>query len=108
MRRLQEQGVRVFAITNFNQDKFAECQQRFDFLNSFEGIIVSGLDKVLKPEAAIFELLCTRYGLQLSDCLFIDDSAKNVAGAQAAGMHAVLFTHPDQLEVDLRGHGLLV
>ena len=69
--------------------------------------MVSGQEKLLKPDAAIFCLLCERNGLDPAECLFIDDSAANVAGARAFGMDAVVFTTPEALETDLAERGLL-
>jgi HAD superfamily hydrolase (TIGR01509 family) len=69
--------------------------------------IVSGQERLLKPDPRIFALLCNRAGVAPSDCLFIDDSPKNGVGAQAAGMQAELFTTPDALEAALTARGLL-
>jgi 2-haloacid dehalogenase len=108
LKTLQEKGVRTFAITNFNQQKFAECFERYAFLRSFEGIVVSGAERVLKPDRAIYDLLCARYGLEAGECFFIDDSRKNVEGARLAGMWATQYTSSRALRVDLRSAGFPV
>lgn len=104
---LRASGVRNFAITNFSHEKFAQARQRFGFLNGFEGVIVSGEEKVLKPDPAIYRLLLDRYGLVPGDCLFIDDSPKNVEGARAVGMHGHHFQNPAALAAELKAHGLV-
>ena len=91
---LRAKGVRNFAITNFSSEKFALARQRFAFLNGFEGIVVSAEEKLLKPDPAIYRVLLDRHGLAAEDCLFIDDSAKNVEGARAVGMHGHHFKAP--------------
>lgn len=87
----------VYAITNWNSDKFRETRQRFPFLGKFRDIVVSGDEKLVKPDAAIYQVLFQRNGLRAEDCLFIDDNAANVRGAEAVGMQAHHFTSPEKL-----------
>lgn len=101
LEKLRANGTRTFAITNFSSEKFPLAQQRFAFLRDFEGVVVSGEEKVLKPDPAIYRALLDRYGLAAADCLFIDDSPKNVDGARAVGMHAHHFTAPAPLAAEL-------
>ena len=107
LRALSARGVPLFAITNFAADTFAEITVRFDFFALFQGIVVYGTERMLKPSPEIYHLLAHRHGLALRECLFIDDMEANVAGARAVGMHAHQFTSPASLRADLRGHGLL-
>lgn len=104
---LRTAGVPLFAITNFSAEKFALTQARFPFLRGFRDVVVSGAERLLKPDPAIYRLLLERNGLAAARCLFIDDSAKNVAGAQAVGMHAHHFRDAAGLADALRAHGLL-
>ncbi len=104
--RLKQQGVPLYAITNFAADTFAESQARFPFLaDSFIDIVVSGAERVIKPDPAIYRILLDRQRLAADDCVFIDDSPKNVAGAAAVGLHALHFTSPEKLADDLRRLG---
>jgi 2-haloacid dehalogenase len=104
---LKARGVPVYAITNFSADKFALSQKRFDFLNGFDGIVVSGIEKVIKPDPKIYQILLDRYGLDAADCLFIDDNPDNVESARAVGMTAHHFAGAEALRRDLEGFGLL-
>ena len=63
---------------------------------------------MVKPDPAIYRLLLDRFGLSAQDCVFIDDSPRNVEGARAVGMHAVHFISPEQLARDLDGFGFPV
>jgi 2-haloacid dehalogenase len=108
LQKLKDGKVPVYAITNWNQDKFREARARFDFLNSFDGIVVSGDEGVLKPDREIFELFFARYGVAPESAVFIDDSKHNVEGARAAGMQVLHFTSPEALARDLRGLGFSV
>jgi 2-haloacid dehalogenase len=103
--RLREQCVPCYAITNFSSEKFAESQERFPFLKTFDGIVVSGDEGTLKPRRAIYEKLCERYGLAPDRCVFIDDVEANVEGARAVGMAGIRFEDPAQLARDLRALG---
>ena len=104
---LRQRSTPLYAITNFNQDKFRETLERFAFLGVFRDIVVSGDERILKPDPAIYRLLLDRNGLAASSCVFIDDSGKNVRGAEAVGMKAIHFTTPDALRTELAGMGLL-
>jgi 2-haloacid dehalogenase len=106
LKRLQEAGVPTYCITNFSGPKFREAQARFPFLASFLGIIVSGDERLLKPDPAIYRLLLSRYGLEAQDCVFIDDSAANVAGARSVGMHAIHYLEPMDLAAELNRLGI--
>ena len=107
LHRLADRGVGLFAITNFAADTFAEVTERFAFFARFQGIVVSGSERVMKPDAEIFRRFAARYGVGLQDCLFIDDTAANVAGARAVGMQAHRFTTPAALAAELQRVGLL-
>lgn len=102
---LRQQGVPDYAITNFSHEKFGIAKERFPFLAEFRGTIVSGEEKLLKPDPEIYRLLFDRYGLDPSECVFIDDSAANVEGGRTVGMHALHFTGPERLAADLREFG---
>jgi len=104
---LKAQGAALYAITNWNGDKFRETRARYDFFGHFRDIVVSGDERVVKPDPAIYRLLLERNGLEASTCLFIDDSARNVAGAEAVGIKGHHFTSPEALRASLQARGLL-
>jgi 2-haloacid dehalogenase len=105
LERARRAGIPDYAITNFSRETFPLAQARYPFLTGFKGIVVSGEEGLIKPDPAIFTLFLERYGLAAEACLFIDDSAANVASARAIGMAAIHFSDPDQLEKGLRDHG---
>lgn len=107
LEELSARGTPLYAITNFNQHKFREARQRFPFLGVFRDTVVSGDERLLKPDPAIYRLLLARNGLAAADCVFIDDSEKNVRGAQAVGMKGIHFTTPDALRAELVALGAL-
>jgi 2-haloacid dehalogenase len=107
LEELHVKGVPLYAITNWNGDTFRATRGRFGFLSLFRDIVVSGDEKMLKPEPAIFKLLAKRNGIKLKDSAFIDDSIKNVVGAKAVGMEGIHFASPELLRKDLVKLGVL-
>lgn len=108
MDRLRAKGHPIHAITNWSAETWEAGVALHPRLGSAFGVtVVSGREKVLKPDPAIFALLCERAGVAAGDCIFIDDSPKNVAGAAAFGMDAIQFTAPEALEISLTERGLL-
>lgn len=106
LERVRALGIPDYAITNFSREKFAEAVTRFPFLTRFRDAVVSAHERLLKPDPAIYRVLIDRNRLDPAACLFIDDSPKNVAGARAVGMQAVVFTSPEELAADLAAHGV--
>lgn len=105
---LRARGVRLWALTNFSADTWPEALRLHPRLGAvFEGIVVSGHEGMVKPERAIFDLLCARAGVGPEACFFADDSADNVQGARAAGWQAHLFEGPEGLRAELVQRGLL-
>ncbi len=107
LERLKADGVRLLALTNWSAETFVEAREIFPFLAHFEGIVVSGEEKLLKPHREIFELLASRYDVVPADAVFIDDSAANVAGARAVGFDAIHYQSSAQLADELRARGFL-
>jgi FMN phosphatase YigB (HAD superfamily) len=105
---LVEAGIPTFAITNFSWEKWMTRLGHWPFLEKFDGIVVSGLERLVKPDPRIFRVFCERYSLAPEHCVFIDDSEPNVISARNAGMTAIHFTGPEALRTELAGLGLPV
>jgi 2-haloacid dehalogenase len=105
---LDARGVPLFAITNFSADFWPPFQAREQaFFARFRDIVVSGEEKLLKPDPAIYYRALDRFGLRPDQALFIDDRQINVEGARAIGMPAHLFTDAADLRARLQAEGLL-
>jgi 2-haloacid dehalogenase len=107
LRRLHALGVPLYALTNWSAELFPIARRRFDFLQLFRGIVVSGEEGLIKPDPAIFERLLRRFGLVAQATWFIDDNPDNVAAAQRMGMRCHRFLSPSGLADDLAACGLL-
>ena len=103
---LSEAEVPTFAITNFSWEKWVTCLPDWPFLEKFDGVIVSGLERLVKPDPRIFRVFCERYSLAPDSCVFIDDSEVNVVAARKVGMKAVHFSTPAALRAELISYGL--
>lgn len=106
---LAERGEhRLLALTNWSAELFPWARENFDFLQRFEAIMVSGEVKMKKPDPEIYLHLAQTYGLgNFAGCLFIDDSARNVAAANALGLEAIRFTGAAELREALKERGVL-
>ncbi len=107
LQELKERRTPLYALTNWSHETFPIARPRFSFFDWFDGIVVSGEVRLVKPDARIYRHLLERYGLAAEDCVFIDDSAANVRGAEAVGITGLHFTSPEQLRRDLTALRLL-
>ncbi len=104
---LSDAGVPLYIISNFGDEfweQFAPTQPIFE---RFDGIIISGKEKLVKPDPAIFRLALERFGLEAADTLFIDDVPANVAGAENVGIAGHTFANAPTLEKWLIDQGAL-
>ncbi|MGA8994613.1 MAG: HAD-IA family hydrolase, partial [Nocardioidaceae bacterium] len=108
LRDLHAAGVPVYALTNWSAELFPVARRRFDFLALFDDIVVSGQERLAKPDPRVFSLLAARVGHPLAECVFADDSAANVAAARAAGLDAVHVAAGTDLRAELAARGLPV
>ncbi len=100
-------GHRTYALTNFSDEFWPRAVARFPWLEQgFDGILVSGQDKLAKPDPRIFERLFARYQINPHSAIFIDDRADNCATARSLGLTAFQFTTPAALCTELSAHGL--
>jgi 2-haloacid dehalogenase len=104
---LRAAGVPLYALTNWSAETFAITRGRFEFLEWFDGLLVSGEERVTKPDPAIFQLLLDRFGLDPTATVFVDDSEANVAAARRLGFDAIRFTGHEELRRELVGRRLL-
>lgn len=94
---LDQADVPLYAITNFSAEFWAMFRPTAPIFDRFRDVIVSGEEKLVKPDPAIFALARARFGLSDGEALFIDDNAANVAAAEAAGWHAHRFASAEGL-----------
>lgn len=93
-----KQKYKVYGLTNWSAETFPVALERFSFLKLFDGIVVSGDEKMIKPDKQFFQLLLNRYHLTADSCIFIDDNQKNTEAAAELGFHIVHFTSAGDLK----------
>ncbi|VVD90372.1 HAD family hydrolase [Pandoraea pneumonica] len=106
LKQLRSLDIRLLALTNWSAETFPIAQERFPFLGWFEGIVVSGRERMMKPDPAIFRLLIERHQLRPATTAFIDDSLRNVHAADHEGLLGIHFTSPDNLRTQLKALGV--
>ncbi len=89
---LKDKGYGVYVLSNYPIEISELHWPKFRFLPIADGYIISGYERMTKPSPEIYKLLESRFGIKLSECLFVDDRQVNIDGAEAVGMQAVLFT----------------
>lgn len=99
--------VRLFALSNWPAETATDLRQTYGFFDWFDGIVISGEERIAKPQPEIFHRLCDRHGLDPRASLFVDDVEANTTAAESLGFRAVLFSSPPQLRRELGRHGLL-
>lgn len=106
---LDAAGVPLFAITNFSAEFWPPFRAREAALfDRFRGIVVSGDERLVKPDPAIYRLALERFGLEPHAAAFIDDNRANVEGAAALGIRAIHFTDVASTRAALREVGFAV
>lgn len=104
---LKAREVPLYALTNWSHETFPAQARRFECLSWFDGIVVSGVEKVMKPDRRIFEILLERYAIDPATAVFIDDNPVNARAADAVGMHGIHFQSAAGLRRELATLGLL-
>ena len=101
VREYKARGYRIWGLTNWSRELFPIVRDRFPVFDLMDGIVVSGVEEVIKPHPELYRILLDRYGLEAGDCVFIDDNAANVAGAEAVGIRGIRFEGEKQLREKL-------
>lgn len=93
---------KLYALTNWSAETFPHALERFEFFKLFDGVLVSGEEKMRKPFPEFYQRLLNKFNIEPSRALFIDDSLRNVKAAEAVGIKSIAFQSPDKLRMDLR------
>ena len=90
MRELKQRGVPMYCLSNMSVENY-EFIRRREFFSLFDGIVISGIEKAVKPGQKIFELLVDRFDLEVGQTLFVDDMPENINAAEQFGIRGILF-----------------
>lgn len=106
LQELKGKGYRVLYLSNFSEKAETDCAHALDFLPYMDGGILSYQEKIIKPMPEIYQLLIDRYGLVPEECVFMDDTAVNLEGAEKFGIHTIHFHDREQAIGELRKLGV--
>jgi 2-haloacid dehalogenase len=104
---LRDAGHRLYGLTNWSSETFPLARARYRFFDWFHGIVVSGEEKLIKPDPRLYLRLLERHRVDPARAVFIDDSPNNVEAAVALGIHGIHFRSPSALRDELTARGLL-
>jgi len=98
---------KLYGLTNWSAETFPVALKRFSFFKYFDGIVVSGEEKMVKPDEDIFYLILKRYNLRAGNCLFIDDNLNNINTAKRLGFSTIHLQEKTDLKTELSLLGIL-
>ncbi len=108
LNELKSAGMPVYALSNWSHEAFPVAYERYGFMKQFDGIVVSGYEKLLKPDHAIYRVLMSRYNVNPAESVYIDDNKANADAAAELGFHSIHFQTAEHLRQELRRSGLRV
>ena len=97
----------VYGLTNWSAETLPIAKRLYTFFDQLDGIVVSGDEKLIKPDPKIYHVLINRYNIKPEESLFIDDNFDNIVAAQKLGFHTIHFTNEVNLEATLKEMGVL-
>ena len=107
-KKLKESGkYKLYALTNWSEETFPIALKRYDFLSWFDGIVVSGEEKIRKPTPEFYQILIQRYQVKPKEALFIDDNYRNILAADMLGIKSIHFTSAELLKTELKNLNIL-
>ena len=98
LRRLHARAIPLYCLSDMPAPIFEFVRARYDFFDVFQGIVVSGQVKLMKPEREVFLHLLERFGLNAGETVFIDDHLPNIEGARNVGLHTIHFSDANACE----------
>jgi 2-haloacid dehalogenase len=98
---------KLYGLTNWSAETFSIVFKRYPFFTLFDGIVISGVEKMIKPDKKIFELMLERYHLKAENSLFIDDNRNNIQAAKEMGFATIHVQEKTDLKTELYAMGLI-
>lgn len=107
LRQLKNTDYQLFGLTNWSEETFPYALENYDFFQLFDGkIVVSGTEKLIKPDPKIWHVLLERYNIQAAESVFIDDNLKNIEMAQSLGFTTIRVLPDTDLKQELAQLGV--
>lgn len=103
---LKTAGYNVYYLSNYSKKAYEECQDTIDFMKYTDGGLLSFQEHLIKPDARIYELLLSRYGILANESVFIDDTEKNVLAAKELGFYGIVYNNLEDTLNELKALGV--
>ncbi|MBU2951962.1 HAD family phosphatase [Tamlana agarivorans] len=103
---IDSKTYKVVALTNWSAETFPIAQEKFEFLQWFDAILVSGEENTRKPFKDIYELTLNRFNIKAENAVFIDDNLRNIEAAKKIGIHGIHFTSSEKLVKQLENFNI--
>ncbi len=103
---LQGKGYQVLILSNFSEKCYRECGSKMDFVKEADGAVISYIEKMIKPDDEIYELIIERYHLNPKECVFLDDKSENIAAAEKFGIHGIVFKNREDALTKMAALGM--
>lgn len=102
------QKYNLYALTNWSAETYPIAEERFEFLQWFDDVLVSGKEKLKKPDPKIYQLTLSRFNIDADKAIFIDDNLRNVKAAEGVGIRSIHFSTAQQLRLLLQQYNIIL
>ena len=107
LEKLRDQNYECYVLSNWSAETFAGMTDDYPFLKLFNGLLISGEDKLMKPDAAIYELAINRFNLTPQKTVFIDDKLENIEAAKKLNFKTIHLVDPNKIELEIENFLIL-
>jgi 2-haloacid dehalogenase len=94
--QLKAEGYRLYGLSNWSSETFPLVKDKYPVFKMLDGIVLSGEERIGKPDLRIYQILLDRYTLKPEESVFIDDRLSNIEAGQQLGIHGILFANAQQ------------
>ena len=91
---LKNKKYKCYVLSNWSWETFQGMDKKYPFLNKFDDLIISGKEKLVKPDTQIYKLAINRFNLIPEETLFIDDKKENIEAANKLGFLTIHLNDP--------------
>tara|TARA_B100002052_G_scaffold122724_1_gene112922 strand:+ start:131 stop:724 length:594 start_codon:yes stop_codon:yes gene_type:complete len=102
LRQLKDKNYKCYVLSNWSAETFEGIPIDFPFMQLFDGLLISGEDKLIKPDQAIYELAKKRFNLDPEETVFIDDKLENIEAAQKMNFKTIHLINPKNIEMEIK------
>lgn len=101
LQELRRKGYHLYGLSNWSAETFRQVRPRYPIFDLLDGIVLSGIEKTIKPAPEIYRILLDRYQIVPNEAVFLDDNSANIEGAKALGIHGIVFHSASQVQQEI-------